>query len=104
MSLLYKRPHAGGREITERTSVTDLHNCEQAVMAAAWKERAAHAALREGITPLHPRWTERDQEAYEARLADWRAASRALVDALNRLKPHDTGQSRLRSQTTAPND
>jgi uncharacterized protein YukE len=82
-------PHAGGREITERTSVADLHNCEQAVMAAAWKERAAHAALREGITPLHPRWTERDQEAYDARLAHWRAASRALVDALNRLKPHD---------------
>jgi uncharacterized protein YukE len=90
--------------MTERTSVADLHNCEQAVMAAARKERAAHAVLREAITPLHPRWTERDHEAYEARLAHWRAASRALVDALNRLKPHDTGQSRLRSQTTAQND
>ena len=84
--------------------MADLHNCEQAVMAAARKERAARAALQKGIKPLQPSWTESDEEAYEARLARWRAASRALVDALNRLKPHDTGQSRLRSQTTAPND
>ena len=76
--------------MTERTSAADLHNCEQAVMAAARKERAAHAALQEGIKPFHPSWKESDQEAYEARLAHWQAASRALVDALNRLKPHDT--------------
>jgi uncharacterized protein YukE len=76
--------------MTERTSAADLHNCEQAVIAAARKERAAHAALLEGIKPLHPSWRESDEEAYEARLAHWQAASRTLVDALNRLKPHDT--------------
>ncbi len=70
----------------ERTSVADLHNCEQVVMAAARKERAARAALRKGITPLQPSWTESDEEAYEARLAHWQAASRALVVALNRLR------------------
>jgi uncharacterized protein YukE len=78
--------------MTERTSAADLHNCEQAVMAAARKERAAHAALQEGINPLHPSWTESDEEAYEARLAHWRAASRALVDALNRLKASRHGE------------
>lgn len=72
--------------MTERTSVADLHNCEQAVAAAARKERAAHAALQEGIKPLHASWTDSDGEAYEGRLAHWQAASRALVDALNRLR------------------
>jgi len=65
--------------------VTDPRDCEQAVMAAAREERAAHAALQQGINPTHPSWTEGDQEAYEARLARWRAASRVLVDALNRV-------------------
>src|SRR2546425_4867734 len=51
-SSLSSDPHAGGREMTERTSVADLQNCEQAVMAAAGKERVAHAALREAITPF----------------------------------------------------
>jgi uncharacterized protein YukE len=78
--------------MTERTSAADLHNCEQAVLAAARKERAAHAALQEGINPLHPSWTESDEEAYEARLAHWRATSRALVDALNRLKASRHGE------------
>jgi len=72
--------------MAERTSVADLHNCEQAVTAAARKERAARAALRKGIKPRQPSWTEWDEEAYEARLAHWQAASRALVDALNRLR------------------
>jgi uncharacterized protein YukE len=71
--------------MTEETSVTDLRDCEQAVMAAAREERAAHAALQQGVNPIHPSWTEGDQEAYEARLARWRAASRVLVDALNRV-------------------
>jgi uncharacterized protein YukE len=82
--------------MTERTSAADLHNCEQAVRAAARKERAAHAALQEGMNPGHPSWTKSDEEAYVARLAHWRAASRALVDALNRLKPHDTEKDRPR--------
>lgn len=68
----------------EKTSVTDLHCCEQAVMAAAREERAAHAALQKGIKPSDPGWTESDEEAYQARFARWRAASRVLVDALNR--------------------
>jgi uncharacterized protein YukE len=84
--------------MTERTSAADLHNCEQAVMAAARKERAAHAALQEGINPLHPSWTESDEEAYEARLAHWRAASRALVDALNRLKAFTTRRKTAREE------
>jgi uncharacterized protein YukE len=54
-------------------------------MAAAREERAAHAALREGIKPDDPDWTESNKEAYQARLARWRAASRVLVDALNRV-------------------
>ena len=52
-------------------------------MAAAREERAAHAALHEGIKPGDPDWTESNEEAYQARLAYWRAASRVLVDALN---------------------
>jgi hypothetical protein len=63
--------------------VTDLYDCEQAVMAAAREERAAHAALQEGIKPGDPDWTESNEETYQARLARWRAASRVLVDALN---------------------
>jgi uncharacterized protein YukE len=83
----YPATHTRGEERwRKRTSVADLHNCEQAVMAAARKERAARAALRKGIKPLQPSWTESDEEAYEARLALWQAASRALVDALNRLR------------------
>jgi uncharacterized protein YukE len=53
-------------------------------MAAAREERAAHAALQQGIKPLHPSWCEDDEEPYQARLARWRTASRALVDALDR--------------------
>jgi len=70
--------------MAEETSVTDLHSCEQAVMAAAREERATHAALQEGIKPSDPGWTESDEEAYEGRLTRWRTASRALVDALDR--------------------
>jgi hypothetical protein len=54
-------------------------------MAAAREERAAHAALQEGIKPGDPDWTESDEETYQTRLARWRAASRVLVDALNRV-------------------
>jgi uncharacterized protein YukE len=54
-------------------------------MAAAREERAAHAALQEGIKPGDQGWTERNEESYQARLARWRAASRALVDSLNRV-------------------
>jgi uncharacterized protein YukE len=68
------------------TSLTDLREgCEQAVVAAAREERAAHTALTEGSTPLHRNWCEEDKKEYEARLGRWRAASRTLVDALNRL-------------------
>jgi hypothetical protein len=65
--------------------VTDRRDCEQAVMAAARDERAAHAALQEGIKPGDPDWTESNEAPYQARLARWRAASRVLVDALNRV-------------------
>jgi uncharacterized protein YukE len=65
--------------------VTDLRDCEQAVIAAAREERAALAALQEGIKPGDPDWTESNEETYQARLGRWRAASRALVEALNRV-------------------
>ena len=65
--------------------MTDLRDCEQAVKAAAQEERAAHAALQESIKPGDPDWTETNEEAYQACLARWRAASRVLVDALNRV-------------------
>ena len=78
--------------------MSDPENCEQAVMAAAREERAAHAALQEGIKPLHPNWCENDEEAYQARLANWRTASRALVDALNRTRNRrSTGEVRANS-------
>ena len=65
--------------------MTDLRDCEQAVVTAARHERAAHTALQKGIKPGDPDWTESNEEAYQARLARWRAASRVLVDALNRV-------------------
>jgi uncharacterized protein YukE len=94
MSLLYPAAQKAGRksEMTQKRSVTDLHNCEQAVLAAAGEERAAHAALQKGIKPFYPSWTESDEVAYEARLARWQAASRALVDALNRAGDRVTGR------------
>jgi hypothetical protein len=54
-------------------------------MAAAREERAAHTALQKGIKPGDPDWTESNDDAYQARLVHWRAASRVLVDALNRV-------------------
>ena len=78
--------------MTQERSVTDLHSCEQAVMAAAGEERAARAALQKGIKPFYPSWTASDEVAYEARLARWQAASRALVDALNRAGDRVTGR------------
>jgi hypothetical protein len=54
-------------------------------MAAAREERAAHTALQKGIKPGDPDWTESNDDAYQARLAHWRAASRVLADALNRV-------------------
>ena len=66
--------------------MTDRENWEQEVMAAAREERAAHAALQRGVKPLHPNWCEDDEEAYQARLARWRTASRVLVRALNRVR------------------
>jgi uncharacterized protein YukE len=80
----------------EKTSVTDLCCCEQAVMAAAREERAAHAALQKGVKPGDPGWARSDEEAYEARFARWRAASRVLVDALNRAASDKRSQHETR--------
>jgi uncharacterized protein YukE len=57
-------------------------------MVAARKERAAHAALQKGIKPLHPSWCENEEEAYQARLTRWQAASRTLVGARRTLNEH----------------
>jgi uncharacterized protein YukE len=78
--------------MAQEASVSEVHNCKQAVMAAAGEERAAHAALQKGIKPFYPSWTESDEVAYEARLARWQAASRALVDALNRAGDRVAGR------------
>lgn len=59
--------------------------CEDAVLAAAREERAARAALTDGNAPSHPEWSEEDERAYQERLERWRAASRALVEALQRF-------------------
>jgi hypothetical protein len=80
--------------------VTDLGDCEQAVMAAAREERVAHAALEEGVKPGDPHWTESNDEAYQARLSRWRAASRLLVDALNRVG--NDGRPKTSSATERP--
>jgi hypothetical protein len=69
-------------------------------MVAAREERAAHAALQEGIKPGDPDWTESSEETYQARLARWRAASRALVDALNRVG--NDGRPKISSGTARP--
>ena len=60
--------------------MTDLGDCEQAVMAAAREERVAHAALEEGVKPGDPHWTESNDEAYQARLSRWRAVARQSSD------------------------
>jgi hypothetical protein len=77
--------------------MTDLEECEQAVLAAAREERAARAALEAGIGPQHPSWCENDEEGYQARLTRWRTASRTLVDGLNRL-----GNARTPAREHAP--
>jgi uncharacterized protein YukE len=59
--------------------------CERAVRIAASEERAAHRALLEGMRPGDPSWDPSEDEAYHGRLARWRAASQALVDALDHL-------------------
>jgi hypothetical protein len=63
--------------------MSDLRQCEQAVLAAAREERAAHAALINGISPQHPDWSDDEEAAYRARLRRWQAASRAVVEALH---------------------
>jgi hypothetical protein len=66
--------------------MTDLRRqCERAVRIAASEERAAHKALLEGMRPGDPDWDPSEDPAYRARLDRWRAASQALVDALDRL-------------------
>ena len=80
---------------------------EQPVMAAAREERAARAALEEGIGPLHPSWREHHEAAYQARLRRWRTASRTLVDALNRLRDasgaiEESGADSLASSAQEP--
>jgi hypothetical protein len=59
--------------------------CERAVRIAANEERAAHKALLEGMRPGDPNWDPSEDESYRARLARWRSASQALVDALDQL-------------------
>jgi uncharacterized protein YukE len=75
--------------MTERSVPHTQAECERAVAAAARRERAARSALNRGLSPAHPDWTPRARERYEARLARWRAASHALVEALNEVSRLD---------------
>jgi hypothetical protein len=59
--------------------------CERAVRVAANDERTAHKALLDGMRPGDLDWDPSEDQAYRARLARWRTASQALVDALDRL-------------------
>jgi uncharacterized protein YukE len=65
--------------------IDERRKLEHAVVVAAREERAAQAALVNGIGPTHPRWCRAEEEGYQARLARWQEASRALVQALERL-------------------
>lgn len=66
--------------------MTDFRTrCEQAVRIAASEEREAHRDLLERMRPGDRHWDPSEDEAYRARLTRWRAASQALVDALDRL-------------------
>ena len=68
------------------TSKSDAYEeCERAVAAAACEERAARAALDEGLTPSDRDWTPEAQMDYDTRLDRWRVASHALADALKRF-------------------
>jgi hypothetical protein len=82
--------------MTDRSVPDTQSECEQAVAAAARREKAARSALNRGLTPSHPDWTPSDQDGYEARLAGWRAASHSLLEVLNevsRLDARDAGES-----------
>lgn len=76
--------------------MSDLRECEEAVLAAAREERAAHTALMNGIGPQHPDWSDDEEAAYRARLRRWQAASRAVVEALHRLQ-RARGENRAQS-------
>jgi uncharacterized protein YukE len=58
---------------------------EAVVEEAARRERAARVRLQEAMKPSGRDWTPEARADYEARLARWRAASRELVEALNRF-------------------
>jgi uncharacterized protein YukE len=58
---------------------------EAVIAEAARRERAARVRLEEAMRPSDREWTPEARADYEARLARWRAASRELVAALNRL-------------------
>jgi hypothetical protein len=64
---------------------------EQAVLAAARDERRERKAL-EALGARQPGWTEAEQEAHEAQLKRWLAASRRLADALNALSGGSRGE------------
>jgi uncharacterized protein YukE len=66
-------------------SAAMLNAREAGVEEAARRERVARVRLEEATKPSDRDWTPEAQAGYEARLARWRAASRELVAALNRL-------------------
>jgi hypothetical protein len=78
--------------------LSDLRECEEAVLAAAREERAAQTALMNGIGPQHPDWSDDEDAAYRARLRRWQAASRAVVEALHHLE-RARGTDRARNTT-----
>lgn len=63
-----------------------LDECRQDVVVAAQEEREAHKARLEGRGPIDRDWSPEEAASYRLRLERWRSASRALVEALDRLE------------------
>jgi uncharacterized protein YukE len=66
--------------------VDQLDECKQDVIVAAQEEREARKGLAEGRGPLDSDWSPQETAEYRLRLDRWQRASRAVVDALDRLE------------------
>jgi uncharacterized protein YukE len=71
--------------------VDQLDACRQDVVVAGQEEREAHKALVDGRGPMDRDWSPQEVASYQVRLDGWRNASRALVEALDRLERAQRG-------------
>jgi uncharacterized protein YukE len=74
------------RNCDDGRTVDQLDECRQDVVVAGQEEREAHKSLVEGRGPLDRDWSPQEVTRYRLRLDRWRNASRALVEALDRLE------------------